>query len=485
MNLENINKEDIQKGNLLIVDDDLSYIKILEKYFQNLYNIMSCQSAEEGLEILKKGYKPLVIFSDQRMPTMTGDEFLEKTIDYVPDAARIILTGFSSPNDIINCINKGHIFMYITKPGNEHELIQATRLGIEYYNSNIKNKELLYKLENAVSELEEKNEKLKKLVSEKNTVLTQTVQALAGLFSMSERFYFTNHSHNVAVISKAIAQELGFPADKINFIVLTSLLHNVVTIGMPLNMQLLDPVEIDEFQQIKYRHYFDNAIRNLAKIKFLADHANIISEIWEHQDGTGFPLNLIGTKIDIESQIIALANIYHNKVYRLQQEHLSMLEHNGEITQNSDETKKRHAEAIKYFYRKSNWFNIDASNAFHEVIRKKNCPSLVPDNKILLLKYIEKDVKITRKSETEEQTITGDGDITKQKQGKPIEKVIQIADLEAGMVVAQSIVSTTGILIMRQDTTIDNSGLKNIQQMDRSGLLRNKTVTIISKKDDN
>ncbi len=475
-----------QQRNLLIVDDETSFLKLLARIFQKRFIVKTASSGENALEIMKSGFSPGVILSDQRMPNMTGDEFLEKSMEIKPDATRIILTGYTAPKDIIACVNKGHAFMYLTKPSEELELVQAVRLGFERYESLQKNKKLIKELKKTISSLEEKDEHNKKLLAENKAMLTQTVQSIAGLINMREKYYFRSHSHNVAVIAKAVAQEMNFKTEAVNILVLCSLLHGVINIGMPLPYQLTEPFEIDEDARDEYFKYFNKAIENLKKIKFLEYHARVISQIWEHSDGTGYPAGISGNDIELEAQIIAFSNIYHSRTYRIPEEKLPLLKKNGQVVQTPTETKQRHAEAIKFFYRKANWFNVDAASAFHEVVRKKECPALLPVENALVLKDFdsvtgEEKKKKPAEKKDEEQNIDAKGDITieKQKKKEPVEKELKIDELEPGMVVAQNVATKNGILIVRQDNVLTKNLIQNIRQMEKSGMLYGSKLTIL------
>lgn len=107
--------------NILFVDDEEQNLITFKATFRKEYNIITAKSGLQGLEMMAKHNINLVI-TDQRMPQMTGVEFLEHiTADY-PDTIRILLTGYSDIDAVIEAINTGRIFRYITKPWDEREL---------------------------------------------------------------------------------------------------------------------------------------------------------------------------------------------------------------------------------------------------------------------------------------------------------------------------------------------------------------------------
>ena len=123
------------KGKLLIVDDEIVFLKLLVRIFENHYDVKSATSGEDALQLLKNGFDPGVILSDQMMPNMKGSEFLESSMAFVPNSMRIILTGHTDPKEIIACINQGHAYMYMTKPFAEIQLVQAVKIAFDQYNA--------------------------------------------------------------------------------------------------------------------------------------------------------------------------------------------------------------------------------------------------------------------------------------------------------------------------------------------------------------
>jgi len=101
---------------ILFVDDEENVLRALKRlFFDENFEIYTAPSGKAGLEILK-GCEIAVIVSDQKMPEMSGAEFLEKATELSPDSIRIVLTGYADVNAAINAINKGGAYRYITKP---------------------------------------------------------------------------------------------------------------------------------------------------------------------------------------------------------------------------------------------------------------------------------------------------------------------------------------------------------------------------------
>lgn len=88
------------------------------------------------------------------MPNMTGVEFLESILDEYPDPIRILLTGYADMNAVIDAVNKGKIFHYLTKPWNEEELDMTITRAYDVYKSRMEEKEMTQKLSLSNEQLE-------------------------------------------------------------------------------------------------------------------------------------------------------------------------------------------------------------------------------------------------------------------------------------------------------------------------------------------
>ncbi len=112
---------DEKKISILYVDDEEDNLFAFKATFRLKYQIFITTNGQEALNILDKNSVQIII-SDQRMPEMTGVEFFELTLKKHPDPVRILLTGYSDINAVIEAVNKGKIFHYLAKPWDEEEL---------------------------------------------------------------------------------------------------------------------------------------------------------------------------------------------------------------------------------------------------------------------------------------------------------------------------------------------------------------------------
>ncbi|MBD0401243.1 hybrid sensor histidine kinase/response regulator [Flammeovirga sp. EKP202] len=171
------------KPTVLYVDDEQQNLVSFRAGFRKVYKVLIANSGDEALEILKEEHQNIsVVISDQRMPKMTGVELFENVRELYPEIMRIVLTGYSDVQDIINAISKGEVYRYITKPWNRDELMVTIDNAIEAYNLKVENRRLFYSLQEANEKLEEKvksrtkalqvqNEELIELDGEKNHLI--------------------------------------------------------------------------------------------------------------------------------------------------------------------------------------------------------------------------------------------------------------------------------------------------------------------------
>ncbi len=119
-----------KKYKILAVDDELDALDVLTEALSDTYDVIKSTSGSQALEILSREKFDLLI-TDQRMPEMTGIGLIEKAKELDPDMVRIILTGYTEPRDLIDAINRGEVYRYITKPWDLNDLLFTIRNALE------------------------------------------------------------------------------------------------------------------------------------------------------------------------------------------------------------------------------------------------------------------------------------------------------------------------------------------------------------------
>ena len=139
--------------NVLYIDDEPHNLTSFKASFRRNFNVYTVDEAVEARKILENK-EVHVILSDQRMPKMTGIEFFESILDAFPDPIRILVTGYTDINAVIDAINRGQVYKYLTKPWNEDDVRNAIEKAYEVYSLRRENEELTNKLLDANEKLE-------------------------------------------------------------------------------------------------------------------------------------------------------------------------------------------------------------------------------------------------------------------------------------------------------------------------------------------
>lgn len=143
------------KHSLLLVDDEPEILFSLKGLLRREFDLYTAESGEEALEILRQ-HSIHVIMTDQRMPEMSGIELMGRVKTEFPDAVRMVFTGYADIKSVVDAINKGGLFRYITKPWDPDELIDLLHQAAAEYDSIVEQRQLL----SDVREHVEKGERL-------------------------------------------------------------------------------------------------------------------------------------------------------------------------------------------------------------------------------------------------------------------------------------------------------------------------------------
>ena len=124
--------EKIRKLGLLVVDDESEIVESLSEVFSSFFEIYHSTSAAQALEMFKE-HAPKIVLSDQRMPEMTGIELMRKIKEINPSTRRVLITGYSDINVVVDALNDGLLWKYVAKPWNHEELRKLVLTGARQY----------------------------------------------------------------------------------------------------------------------------------------------------------------------------------------------------------------------------------------------------------------------------------------------------------------------------------------------------------------
>ena len=166
---------------ILIVDDEKNILSSLTRIFRRCdLKVLRANSGKEGIEILKENTVGVII-SDQRMPEMSGVEFLSQVKETHPDTIRIVLSGYTDLKSITNAINDGAIYKFLTKPWDDDLLLKNVEEAFERYEMKLENESLTKKLKEMNRELELANNDLNKDVEINHHVLNVSQEVLENM----------------------------------------------------------------------------------------------------------------------------------------------------------------------------------------------------------------------------------------------------------------------------------------------------------------
>lgn len=124
-----------RKLTLLLVDDEEQILKMLARLFRGEFRVVTATGGKEGLEKFQ-AERPEIIVSDQRMRGMTGIEMLRAMAEQEPSTVRILITGYSDIDAVIEAVNHKLLDRYVTKPWDNDELLDIVKEGAARYLKN-------------------------------------------------------------------------------------------------------------------------------------------------------------------------------------------------------------------------------------------------------------------------------------------------------------------------------------------------------------
>jgi putative nucleotidyltransferase with HDIG domain len=304
---------------ILFVDDEVNILKALQRLLRtDDMKVLAASRASEALELLER-HPAQVVVTDQRMPEMTGVDFLAHVRERYPDVVRMMLTGYTEIDVAVDAINRGEIYRLITKPWNDDELRATLRqafdhadLKAEIKRLNQVTREQNFRLQDMNRNLEGKVRDRTKQLAQKHqqlrTAYVQTIRALAEAVDAKDT-YTRGHSERVGVYASKIAREMNFTKDLIERIYIAGLLHDVGKIGVrDAVITKPDRLTLEEYNEIKQHPEIGYKI--LEPVGFLQDIAPCVRHHHEWYDGSdrGYPDRLRGDQIPLPSRVILVAD---------------------------------------------------------------------------------------------------------------------------------------------------------------------------------
>ncbi|GAB4062434.1 HD domain-containing phosphohydrolase [Uliginosibacterium sediminicola] len=407
---------------VLLVDDEANILQALRRMLRPLgYRVRIANGGDEALRLLGEEAADLII-SDMRMPGMSGAELLAQVRERWPQSIRILLTGYADIQSTVAAVNLGGIYRYVAKPWDEAELLQVIAQGLHLRGLELErirlqrltaeqnqalqtlNNSLEEKVRERTGELQSANQELTLAQEKLKKSLFTTIQVFSNLIEMRAGA-LAGHARRVADVGRRIAERMGISGHEAQEIMVAGLLHDIGKIGFS-DEVMSRPVSKMSGEElgVMRKHCAAGALA-LTPLPHLRKVAAMIRAHHERFDGQGFPDGLAGLAIPPGARILALANDFDAA-------QIGVL----------FPRKLTPAEAREYILQgRGTRYDPAVVDAFLDLAGKGREPA-------------------------------------------PPERVLRVADLRVGMVLARDLLSREGVLLLAADYLIDDTLLKQIQE---------------------
>ncbi len=277
----------------MIVDDEPANLRLLERLFRHDYQVITAESGAEALALLEQ-HEVALLVTDQRMPGMTGIELLKHTAVMRPNTVRIILTGYTDTQALVEAINCGQIYRFITKPWNNDDLRSTVVRALEHY------KESRHRFE-----LARTNERLAHNLRE----MTHALVRVIGDALEAKDEYAHGHASRTRGYAMSIGRRLGLDEESLKQLSLATFLHDIGRLGTP-DALLLKPGTFTDDERKVMQQHSEYGARILSGVPGMEEVAVAVRHHHENFDGTGYPDGLQELQIPQLARIILVADAY-------------------------------------------------------------------------------------------------------------------------------------------------------------------------------
>ncbi len=279
---------------ILFVDDETANLRLLERLFRNAYDVFTADSAAEGLKLLEVHDIALIV-SDQRMPGTTGLEFLKIAAERRPQTVRIILTGYTDANDLVDAINSGVVYKYVTKPWVNEELKQTVNRALQHYEST-----------RAMRRLQIETERLR------SRLIAATEGCVDVILTLLEKDHpqLREHSERTAEVTALVAER--FPEIELgsrDTLRAAALLHEAVLFRAPKHL-VRNGGSGTQTDNTVLADALEAGASTFELVPELAEAAGALRFLQERYDGSGLPSGFSGPQIPLMTRIISAVSSY-------------------------------------------------------------------------------------------------------------------------------------------------------------------------------
>jgi response regulator RpfG family c-di-GMP phosphodiesterase len=409
----------IETAKILFVDDEKQMLTALNRVFRGkTYTVFMANSAQEALEILENETMDIIV-SDMRMPEMDGATFLAKTVDLYPASRRILLTGYSDQESTVRAINEGQVHQYIMKPWDNDALkatvdseIQEKILIAEETPDSLENEQLQEQVNNVSTELTNAHMFADMAKEELLKQYNTTIKVISNLINLKTP---TPPSMNANVVTHSVAMCKLIKMDKK---VITEIRNaaQLFQLGKLAVNDDLVAMKINEMNEKQIRTYNKHSVKGadlLLPLNSLDYAANIIRHQNENIDGSGYPDGLKNKAIPLGSRILRIVIDYQ--------------------------------QILNGLYFKDTYSPNDALDFMGRYSGKKY-------DKALLNLYTKFIAQLTKT------------------EGIQHDHLINIENLNAGMIVSRDLVTNDGLLLITKGSTLNATVIHRLEELQEQDL---------------
>jgi putative nucleotidyltransferase with HDIG domain len=298
-----VEKKLYKRERILIVDDDEAIRHLLQQILEREgYNTELAVDAEDAILFLNEQAVDLVI-SDVAMPGKSGIQLLEEIKKNHPNVPTLMISGISTKKTAESIISMG-AYDFLLKPFQKKQVLISVSNALRRRALDLQSQFEVQNLENII---QDQTQDLFKVNERLNSILDGTIKAMS-LAVESRDPYTAGHQARVADIAVAIAIRMNFSLERVKYLKMAGLIHDIGKISVPAEI-LCKPTRLSDSEFNIMKEHPLTGYKILKEIEFPYPLAKIVYQHHERIDGSGYPNRLSGDEIYIESKILAVADV--------------------------------------------------------------------------------------------------------------------------------------------------------------------------------